>query len=195
MFRRVGAMPDGARRRAHRHRGPLEHSRLDLDDGGLRALDDATKIEQLSEDVLTRPRAPPLVDQWSAISDEQFLSHHRRILRQLEEVPVAEPARQPDPAALQLVDRIGELWEGMTVEERAAFVAEWFAEARIGADGGVEWVAREPYFAIVAASLAPREVRTVGSTGLEPPMRTYAIRLAGIEDWLSRQRASAAASA
>ena len=74
--------------------------------------------------------------------------------------------------ALQLVDRIGELWEGMTVDERAAFVAEWFAEARIAADGGVEWVAREPYFAIVAASSA-REVRTVGSTGLEAVQRHF----------------------
>ena len=60
-----------------------------------------------------------------------------------------------------------ELWDGRTVDERAAFVAEWFAEARIAADGGVESVARETYFAIVAAAWA-QEVRTVGSTGLEP---------------------------
>ena len=45
-----------------------------------------------------------------------------------------------------------ELWEGRTVNERAAFVAERFAEARIAADGGVESAARETYFAIVAAA-------------------------------------------
>ena len=36
---------------------------------------------------------------------------------------------------------------------------------------------------------------SVGSTGLDPSMRTYEIKLAGIEDWLSWKRASDVASA
>lgn len=55
-------MPNGARRRSYHHRCPLEHRWLDLDDVGLGALDDAAKIEQLSEDILARPRAPPPVE-------------------------------------------------------------------------------------------------------------------------------------